>query len=64
MLPMESTDDVSSVPSENPPRRVLLLMVVPAAGLPPEPVLPRNPRPKPPEPAVGAWVTVMSVPTP
>ena len=58
------TDDAASVPW---PMLVRLSMsiFVPDAGRVPLPTRPRKPNPVgPPEPAVGVWVTVMSVPTP
>ncbi len=58
------TDDADSVPC---PMLVRLSMsiFVPDAGRVWFPTRPRNPKPVgPPEPAVGVWVTVMSVPTP
>ena len=63
-FPMLVTDDAASVPW---PMLVRLSMsiFVPAAGRVWFPTRPRNPKPVgPPEPAVGVWVTVMSVPTP
>ena len=56
------TEDEPIVPRP-PPRRVSMSMVVPAAGRVRVPVAPRNPN-DPAELALGALVTVMSVPWP
>ena len=63
-FPMLVTDAADSVPW---PMlvRLSMLIFVPDAGRFWFPTRPRNPKPVgPPEPAVGAWVTVRSVPTP